>query len=152
VTKLMKSIDIAAPPEKVWAFLLDEEKSNEATKGFSQFKYTSKGPVGVGTTSHYVTGEVSGSKGSRMEFDTEINEFIENKKLSSHTIGASKFKGATTFTLEPTAKGTKLTMSMDYKLPYSLLGQLIDKVSVHKQMEKGISDSLENGKKILEEG
>jgi carbon monoxide dehydrogenase subunit G len=146
VTKVIKSIEIEASPEEAFAFLLDKEKMNEAAKGFSQFEYTSKGPVGVGTTMHYVTG----SGGSTMEFDSEVIEFVENKKLVSHTVGASKFKGTASFTLEPTAKGTKVTYSMDYKMPYSVLGKLIDKVSVHKKMEKGISDALENGKKALE--
>jgi carbon monoxide dehydrogenase subunit G len=146
VTKLTKSIEIEASPEEVFAFLLDKEKMNEAGKGFSQFEYTSKGPVGVGTTKHYVTG----SEGSTMEFDSEVIEFVKNKKMVSHTIGASKFKGTDSFTLEPTAKGTKLTFSMDYEMPYSVLGKLIDKLSVQKKMEKGISDALENGKKALE--
>jgi hypothetical protein len=39
---------------------------------------------------------------------------------------------------------------MDYEMPYSVIGKLIDKVSVHKKMEEGISNALENGKKALE--
>jgi carbon monoxide dehydrogenase subunit G len=146
VTKLAKSIEIEASPEEVFAFLLDKEKMNEATKGFSQFVYASEGPVGVGTIKHNVTG----SGGSTLEFDSEITEFVKNKKLARHTMGASKFKGIEAFTLEPTAKGTKLTFSMDYEMPYSVLGKLIDKLSVHKKMEEGISNALENGKKALE--
>jgi hypothetical protein len=37
---------------------------------------------------------------------------------------------------EPTAKGTKLTKTTDYELPYSILGKMIDKIRVHKDMEK----------------
>lgn len=143
MTKLAKSIEIEASPEEVFAFLLDKEKMNEATKGFSQFEYTSKGPVGAGTIKHNVTG-------SGMKFDSEITEFVKNKKLASHTIGASKFKGIEAFTLESTAKGTKVTYSMDYEMPYSVLGKLIDKLSVHKKMEEGISNAMENAKKALE--
>jgi carbon monoxide dehydrogenase subunit G len=143
---ITKTIEIEVSPEKAFAFLLDKEKMNEASKGFSQFEYTSKGPVGVGTTMHYVTG----SGNSTMEFDSEVIEFVKNEKFVSHTIAAGKFKGTASFTLEPTTKGTKVTYSMDYEMPYSVLGKLIDKVSVHKKMEKGISDALENGKKALE--
>jgi carbon monoxide dehydrogenase subunit G len=145
--KITKTIEIEASPEKAFAFLLDKEKMNKASKGFSEFEYTSKGPVGVGTTMHYVTG----SGNSTMEFDSEVIEFERNKKFVSHTIGASKFKGTASFTLEPTAKGTKITYSMEYEMPYSVLGKLIDKVSVHKKMEEGITNALENGKKALEE-
>jgi carbon monoxide dehydrogenase subunit G len=146
VTKVIKSIEIEASPDKVFAFLLDKEKMNEATKGFSQFEYITSGPVGMGTKMHYITG----SGGSTMEHDTEVIEFVQNEKFVSHTIGASKFKGKASFTLEPTAKGTKLTYSMDYEMPYSVIGKLIDKVSVHKKMEEGISNAMENAKKTLE--
>ena len=145
--KITKSIEIEAAPEKVFAFLLDREKMNKASKGFSEFEYTSKGPVGVGTTMHYVTG--SGS--STMEFDSEVIEFVRNEKFVSHTLGASKFKGTASFALEPTTKGTKLSYSMDYEMPYSVLGKLIDKLSVHKKMEEGIINALESGKKAIEE-
>ena len=97
---------------------------------------------------HYVTG----SGNSTMEFDSEVIEFERNKKFVSHTVGDSKFKGKVSITLEPIVKGTRLNYSMDYKMPYSVIGKLIDKVSVHKKMEAGISNALENGKKAIEEG
>ena len=39
---------------------------------------------------------------------------------------------------------------MDYEMPYSVLGKLIDKLSVQKKMEEGISNALESGKKAIE--
>jgi carbon monoxide dehydrogenase subunit G len=80
----------------------------------------------------------------------EITEFVKNKKLVSRTIGASKFKGTISFAVEPTAKGTKLTYSMVYELPYSVLGKLVDKLKVGKDMEKNIGAMLENLKRALE--
>jgi carbon monoxide dehydrogenase subunit G len=141
--KLTKSIEIEASPEKVFAFWLDAKKMNEAGKGFVKQEYTSEGPVGVGTTMHFV-----GASGA--EWDVEITEFVENKKMAGRTIGASGFKMTDLLTLEPTAKGTKLTYSADYKLPYSLLGKLVDKVRVSKFMEKTMSQTQENIKKALE--
>ena len=147
MTNVTKSIEIAASPEKVFAFLLDNKKMNEASKGFSKYEYITSGPVGEGTKMHYVTG----SGASTMEFDSEVIEFVKNEKFVSHTIGDSKFKGTVTITLEPITKGTRLNYLMDYKMPYSVIGKLIDKVSVHKKMEAGISNALENGKKAIEE-
>jgi carbon monoxide dehydrogenase subunit G len=142
----MKRIEIEAPPEEVFAFLLDKEKMNKATKGFSKYEHITSGPVGVGSRMHYVTG----SGRSKMEFDSEVLEFVRNEKFVSHTVGESKFKGKASITLEPTAKGTRMNYSMEYELPYSVLGKLIDKVTVHKKMEEGISNNLENIKKALE--
>jgi carbon monoxide dehydrogenase subunit G len=144
--KLTKSVEIEASPEKVFAFIIDAKKMNEATKGFGEKEYTSAGPVGVGTTAHHIA-KVGGQE---REWNTEITEFVKNKKVSDHTIGASKAKMTDSWTFEPTAKGTKLTTSMDYELPYSLLGKLVDKVKVSKDMEKTMSQLLENIKKALE--
>jgi len=146
VTNVTKSVEINAPPDKVFAFLLDREKMNEATKGFSKYEYITSGPVAVGTRMHYVTG----SGRSKMEFDSEVLEFVRNEKFVSHTVGDSRFKGTASITLEPTAKGTRLNYLMEYKLPYSVLGKLIDKVTIHKKMEEGISNNVENIKKALE--
>jgi carbon monoxide dehydrogenase subunit G len=146
VTKLTKSIEIEASPEKVWALIFDLKKMNEITKGFSEGEYTSKGPIGIGTTMHYV----GKAGGQQAEFDTEINELEKNKKVSVHTIGGSKLKIKNSFTLEPTAKGTKLTTTMDYELPYSILGKIVDKLKVSKDMEKMAEKQLGGMKKSLE--
>ena len=144
--KFTKSVEVEASPEKVFAFILDKEKMNEVTKGFSEWEPTSKGPAGVGSTAHYV----GSAGGKQAEWDMETTEFVKNKKLASRTIGASKFKMTDSFTLEPTAKGTKMTYSMDYELPYSVLGKLVDKLKVGKDIDKSMGEMMENIKKALE--
>jgi len=146
LTKLSKSIEIEASPEKVFAFINDTKKMNEITKGVSETEYTSKGPVGVGTIKH----TVGKAGGSQAEFDTEITEFEKNKKISSRTIGGSKLKMQSSTTLEPTAKGTKLTVTMDYELPYSIIGKIVDKLRVSKDLEKASEKNLSDMKKALE--
>jgi len=54
------------------------------------------------------------------------------------------------FALSPTKAGTKVTMGMEYEMPYSILGKLIDKLRVHKAMEKDLEKGL-NGIKIAAE-
>ena len=140
--KFTKSIEIEASPEEVFTFINDDKKMNEANKDVKVVT-TSEGPVGVGTTRHFV-----GAAGGK--WDDEITEFVKNKKIASHTIGKGDMKITGSWTLEPTAKGTKLTTSMDYELPYSLLGKLVDKVRVSKFIEKNMDQMLENIKKALE--
>ena len=140
--KLTKSIEIEASPKEVFNFINDMEKMNKATAGFTEAEYTSKGPVGVGTIGHFVMKDG--------EFDAEITEFVKNKKVTYHTIEASKFKLTGSFILEPTTKGTKLTNSYDYELPYSILGKLIGKFKVSKDIHKSMSKMIENVKRGLE--
>ena len=146
MTKLTKSIEIEASPEKVWTLLLDLKKMNEFTKGLNEGEYTSKGPIGVGTIMHFV----GKGGGQQAEYDSEIDEFEKNKKVSVHSIGGSKLKIKSSYTLEPTAKGTKLTSSADYELPYSVLGKIIDKLRVSKDIEKTMEKQIGGVKKALE--
>jgi carbon monoxide dehydrogenase subunit G len=153
VAKVTKSIEIEASPEKVFAFIIDREKMNEAGKGFvaiscypTEGEYTSKGPVGVGSTLHFARK----AGGSQIAWDYEITEFVNNKKVAMRTIGASKFKIVGSWTLEPTAKGTKLLYSMDYEPPYSVLGKVVDKLKSSKDIEKSMEKQLGNIKKALE--
>jgi carbon monoxide dehydrogenase subunit G len=146
LTKITKSFEFEAPPEKVWAFMSDLEKINELGKGFVEFKQTSKRPMGVGTTMHWI----SKAGGSQVESDMEITEFEKNKKLTMRTMGASKFKMQQTATLEPTANGTKVTYIADYTMPYSILGKIVDKLRVRKETEKSLEKQASELKKALE--
>ena len=145
MTKLSKSIEIEASPEKVFSFINDTEKMNKAHGGFTKGEYTSKGPVGVGTIVHMV----GTHGGSKTEWDMEVTEFVKNKKVTTHTDKPSKMTNS--LILEPTDKGTKLTHSMEYELPYSILGKVIDKLKVSRDVKKELNIWLPNAKKALEE-
>ena len=146
MTKLTNTVEIEASPEKVFAWTCDVKNMNEASKGRSEAEITSKGPIGVGTTMHFV----GAAGGSNAEMDLEITEFVKNKKWVMHTIGASKTRMALTYTFEPTAKGTKVTNDTEYEVPYSILGKLIDKLKIKKDIETTNISLLENMKKALE--
>jgi carbon monoxide dehydrogenase subunit G len=146
--KITLSIEIEASPEKVFTFTNDVEKLNEISKGVVKNEFTSKGPIGVGTTAHTIVYNKAG--GIQAEFDMEITEFEENKKVSMRTIGKSKMKVNIKYVYEPTAKGTRLTKTEEYELPYSILGKIIDKIKFHKDIEKMDEKLLMDLKKALE--
>lgn len=52
--KVTVSTEIEASHEKVCAFATDMEKMNDVTKEWAEGKLTSDGPVGLGSTAHYV--------------------------------------------------------------------------------------------------
>ena len=144
--KVSRSIEIEASPEKVFALLCDTEKMNEINKEIEEAEYTSEGPIGVGTTRHVV-----GNAGKfKAEVYIEITEFEKNKKIRWRTIGASTIKANVSQSLEPTAKGTKLTFTNDYEPPYSILGKIVDKLMIHKNVEKNMERYQKNMKKALE--
>jgi hypothetical protein len=101
-------------------------------------------PEGIGSKIH----TISWVGKRKSEFDEEAIEFVPNKKVTWRIIGAKPpFKMTSAWIFEPTANGTKLTNSGEYSLPYSVLGILLDKVMVHKDLEKGLIKFQENIKK-----
>jgi carbon monoxide dehydrogenase subunit G len=144
--KVTRSIEIEASPDKAFALLCDIEKMNEINKEVEEAECTSEGPMGVGTTMHVV-----GKAGRfKAEVYMEITEFEKNKKIIMRTKGASTFKTIVSKFIEPTAKGTKLTFINDYELPYSILGKIVDKLTIHKKLEKNMERYQTNMKKALE--
>jgi hypothetical protein len=146
--KATNSVEIEASPEKVFDFVISE-KMNDLMKESVEGKWTSAGPVGVGSTAHYV-GVHKRNKGE--EWNAEVTEFVKNKNLTMLLKGANKHSNDQTnyYAFEPTTKGTKFTMSMEYKLPYSILGKLIDVLVAKRMVEKEVTKILENLKKALE--
>ena len=146
MTKVTNTIEIEASPEKVFAWMSDIKNANDSMKGFTELEQTSTGPLALGSTVH-VVGKAGGQT---VEVDMKATEFVENKKIVWSTVGASKTKMTSTWTYEPTAKGTKVTYSQEYEVPYSILGKLVDKLKVHKDIEENNSKQLEYIKKALE--
>ena len=142
--KVTSSIEIEASPEKVFDFVTDKEKMNDLTKEWVVGKLTSDGPVGVGSTAHYV-GMHKRNKGE--EWNAEVTEFEKNKKLTMLLKGANKHSDDQTnyYVFEPTGKGTKMTITMDYKM-----NKLLDVLVAHRMIEKANMEMLEKLKKILE--
>ncbi len=99
----------------------------------------------VGSTVH----EIIEVGGTIREMDAEITEFTENEKVAWRTTGGA-FTASGYFALSPTKAGTKVTQMMDYELPYSVFGKLIDKLRVHKAIDESYDVALKKLKDIIE--
>ncbi len=142
--KIEKSIELEAPVEEVWP-LVHWDKSTKWMDFVKKAEYTSEKTREEGATAHII-GEVAGQK---TEFDAEYTEYVENERKRWRTTGGDM----TAFgevSVEPTDKGTKVYFMMNYELPHGILGKVIDKLKVSKEMEKEYEKALENLKEILE--
>ena len=144
MARIEKSIIINAPPEKIW-YLIDWKRVPEWYESIKKVDWTSKGKMEVGATVH-VLSEIAGVKG---EWDAEITEFMDNQSVSWRTTS-----GNPTIiyhaTLNPAKTGSTVTTIFDYELPYSVLGKLIDKLRVHKALEKEAEAALLKMKGVAE--
>ena len=146
--KVTNSIEIAASPEKVFDFVIDMKKMNDASREYHVGKWTSEGPIGLGSTANYV-GVHKYNK--REEWNAEVTEFVRNKSLTMLLKGANEHSHDQTnyHTFEPTSKGTKFTISMEYEVP-SIGGKLLMALGGKRMVEGGFAKTAENIKKAVE--
>ena len=145
MARLEKSIVINAPPEKVFAKIGDFEGMIEWNDVIKEVKITSKKRKGAGVTFHQVA--MAGE--TRTESDAEVTEWIENERIDLRsTAGNLTFFGSNI--LKPVTGGTELTIVANYEMPYSILGKIIDKLKVSKDIEKNLESSNQNLKNLLE--
>jgi carbon monoxide dehydrogenase subunit G len=141
--KVTTSIEINASPEKVFDFLVSD-KMNELSPDWFEGKWTSEKPIRLRSTAHYA-GLHKYNK--EEEWNAEVTEFAKNKSLTILLRGANKKSHDQTnsYALEPTSKGTKLSITMEYKA-----GKLLDALVVKRMVEREDTKMLERLKKALE--
>ena len=151
MTIVSKSIDIKTPVENVFTYFARPEHVSDQIKsdsvGMTVIPMDIKEGMGVGTTFR-VIGDFSGK---RLEWDCETTEFIRNEKIS-----AKQFEGPFKrwqITNEFKSLGpnlTKVTMTVDYEMPFGPLGSILDKAKFAKSAEKGMETALYNVRGLLE--
>lgn len=144
MARIERTIEIKVPQNVVFAYVRDLENMPEWMPSCKSHKITSEQRYGVGTTTHCVMEQA----GRIIEWDSVVTEYIENQKLVWHCDKPSRNDGI--FEFEPTEDGTKVTFTMDYDLPYSILGMIIDQLKVSKDIRKSVDEGLKKMKEILE--
>jgi len=146
LARIEKSIEIMAPPEKVWEMLALDKMPEWAFKGevksveYTSEVYTAKDKYRVGAIAHIID--------NRGEHDVEITESLENEKM----IYRSKppyYTYSSTYILKPVEGRTKLMWISDVEMPWGILGRALGGLT-HGAREKQSEKFLENLKSILE--
>ena len=139
MTKIIKKLEVEASPEKVFAAVSTPEK-------WPQWATFVKQASSNSSKTHWVY-EMGGMK---VESDTETSEVQENKVYGFHQTGGFLKSGKNRIEIEPSKKGSAVTWTLEYELPYSFLGKIMDKLKASRQFEEGVADSLSGLKKFLE--
>ena len=154
--RLEKTIEIKAPPQKVWemhAFdrLLEWQLGFDKVKSVDYISEvnTPKDKYRVGASAHGIPKK----QGESIKFNFEITESLENEKIT-HRIYEKMYRGAVTvlaeYTLEPVEAGTRFTYEAEYKMPWGIFGKFLDKLFIHRIVEREFGEDLEALKSILE--
>ena len=142
--KIKNSIDIKAPPEKIWPIVF-WDRVPEWFDVIKKAEHTSEIKDGLGATTHVV----ATAGGIKAEWDTEVEEWKENEKISWHSTGG-QVAMTSSMTFTPIKDGTKLTFEMDYVMPYSVLGKIIEKLWVGKDINESNKRGMEKIKETFE--
>jgi uncharacterized protein YndB with AHSA1/START domain len=144
--RVQRSIEIAAPPEKIWPFLVEPEKILKWVNTFKKFEYTGEQRSGVGTTIYIE--EKAG--GPLMKLNFTVTEWVENKRLAlSMTSGTGVTRYELAETIEATEADSKFTFMESFELPWGIVGKLLESVG-RRTAEGHIEESLAKLKNLAE--
>ena len=151
MTLVTKSIDIKTPVDNVFTYFARPEHVSDQIKtdtvGMTVVPMDIKEGMGVGTTFRII-GDFSGK---RLEWDCETTEFIKNEKISAKQIEGPFKKWHITNEFKALGDNlTRVTMSVDYDMPFGPLGAILDKAKFAKSAEKGMETALYNVRGLLE--
>ena len=149
--RVESSVEIEVPIEKVFVFFSNPKNQERVFVDYSmKIEDVSKHPIGVGT--RYRTSCVIAGIKAKPHLH-ELVEFEKNRRIVDREVkggGGSLRTEELTYTFGATDRGTKVTLTIDYKLPYSVIGEVLDKLRMRKAFEHFSKDGVQKAKEILE--
>ena len=120
--KVERSVEIAAPREKVWPFLTEPDRLLKWYTTLQKFEYTGGQQSGVGTPLYLE--EKAAGRLMKLKFVT--TEWVENERLAfKMTSGDSLKSYEQRWTIEAIPSGSRFTYSEDITLPYGVIGSVL---------------------------
>ena len=151
MTVVSKSIDIKTPINTVFTyFARPEHVSDQMTEkgiGMTVIPMDIKDGMGVGTTFRII-GDFNGK---RLEWDCETTEFVREEKIAAKMIEGPFKRWQITTEFKALGKNlTRVTMTVDYEMPFGLLGSILDKAKFEKSAKRGMETALYKVRGLLE--
>jgi len=122
MAKIVKTITIKAPVEKVYDYISEPTNLPEIWPSLVEIKDVQKLPSG-GTKERWVYKMA----GIRLEGTSE-SEDTENQRIVSKSKGG--VESTQTWMFQPEAGGTKVTFEVEYTVPIPVLGKLAEAIIV----------------------
>lgn len=144
--RVERSIEIAAPPEKIWPFLVEPDNILKWCITFKKFEYTSEQRIGLGIP--FYVEEKAG--GPLMKLNFAVTEWMENERFAFSMVSGTGVKGyEQSWTVEATPSGSRFTFVENVVLPFGIIGKLIGLV-VQRSSEAHVKEMLAKLKSLVE--
>jgi len=145
MTRIIKEIEISVPVEKVFNFVADYANATKYTEHLVRFEPTTEIKRGKGARFD-MTGEILGIP---FKSQLEVVDFVENRGWRLKPISGTQIEIQWLF--RPTEKGTRVTYITKYRVPFGLMGTIIDGLIVRRVARKYTEKTLQKLKNLLEE-
>jgi ligand-binding SRPBCC domain-containing protein len=151
LTIVSKSIDIKAPINTVFTyFARPEHVSDQMTEkgvGMTVIPMDIKEGMGVGTTFRII-GDFNGK---RLEWDCETTEFDREEKIAAKMIEGPFKRWEISNDFKSFGENlTRVTMTVDYEMPFGPLGTILNKAKFEKSAKRGMESALYKVRGLLE--
>ncbi|KAG0511260.1 MAG: hypothetical protein NPMRD1_240008 [Nitrosopumilales archaeon] len=151
LTVFSKSIDIKAPINTVFTyFARPEHVSDQMTEkgvGMTVIPMDIKAGMGVGTTFRII-GDFNGK---RLEWDCETTEFDREEKIAAKMIEGPFKRWEISNQFKSLGENlTRVTMTVDYEMPFGPLGAIMNKAKFEKSAKRGMESALYKVRGLLE--
>jgi uncharacterized membrane protein len=150
MTTISKTIEINSPINEVFTYFARPEHMADQfpeDMGIKVLPIEVKNGFGVGTIFR-ISGDFGGKK---LEWDCETVEYIPHRKIVAKAIKGPFKKWEITVEFEELAeKKSRTGITVEYDMPFGPLGNLMDKVKLKKEAERGIENGLYRVKALLE--
>lgn len=143
--RVQMGVDIEAPPEQVWPFLVEPEKTMAWYTMLEKFEYTSEetGPDSTFYWEENVRGKIYWN-----HFRT--TEWVENRVFAYEMTSSSFFKGYTErWAIEPTSTGCRFSFDDTLIFPYGAWGKVMGFFG-ERMARKSSQQNLQNLKRLAE--
>lgn len=151
LTVVSKSIDIKVPVDSVFTYFARPEHVSDQMSdkgvGMTVIPMDIKEGMGVGTTFRII-GDFGGK---RLEWDCETTEFIREELITAKQIEGPFKRWEIRNEFKALGENlTRVTMTVDYEMPFGPLGTIMDKAKFAKSAEKGMETALFKVRGLLE--
>ena len=120
--RVQRSIEIAAPPEKIWPFLAEPEKILKWYVPLQKFEYTGEQRGSVGAPFYFE----EKAAGRLMKLNCVVTEWVENERFAFSMTSGNMLKSyEERWTMEATPSGSRFTFMEQGELPYGIIGRLM---------------------------
>lgn len=141
---IFKSIDIDAPPQRVFPLIGDTAKNGEWAIFLKEAQLLSGDGLSPGSTYRW-TFKIGPR---RQTLDAVVVAYNENEALVRRAQGELEMEDR--LFLAPSDGGSRVEWTIHYKPPFGPLGALLDLIFVHRVFQNDVETSLERLKRQVE--